>query len=203
MPIDMKRIIFVITVLTAMVSCGPTTTIEKSWRDPDVTVNTASVHKFVVAALLRNEAVRRSTEDQMAALYPGKAVPSYSVLGSKELTDPEDVYKQRFQQQGYDGVVILRLVNVDKEQRYVPGTYPAYYGSWWGYYRYAWPTFYDPGYYTTDKTYYVEVNVYSLTRNRLIWSGITSTINPSSRDQLFGDVIKTVSKKMKQQGFVE
>jgi hypothetical protein len=190
-------------MVITMFACGPTTQIVQSWRDPQVVVDTSDIHKFVVAALLKNETIRRSSEDQMAALYPGKAVQSYVIFGTAELKESEEFYSQKLKSEGYDGVVVMRLVKVDKDTRYVPGSYPAYYGTWRGYYGYAWPNYYDPGYYTTDKTFFVEVNVYSLKRDKLIWSGITSTINPTSGDQLFTGVVKTVNQKMKQEGFIK
>ncbi|HEX4851239.1 MAG TPA: hypothetical protein VFV08_10550, partial [Puia sp.] len=155
-------------------ACEPSTRIVSSWRDPGVVVKTAELRKFIVGALLKNETVRRNVEDKMAAEFPGKAVQSYVVLGLSELKETDEYYANRFKSEGYDGFVVMRLVKVDNDTRYVPGTYPSYYGGWRGYYGYAWSGYYDPGYYTTDKTYYVEVNVYSLLRNKLIWSGITS-----------------------------
>ena len=199
----MKKYVLISLIVLALAACGPSTKIVNSWRDPQVTVDTSEIHKFVVAALIRNETVRRNTEDQMAAMYPGKAVQSYVIFGLTELKENDEFYAQKLKGEGYDGMVIMRLVKVDKDQRYVPGSYPAYYGTWRGYYGYAWPNYYDPGYYTTDKTYYVEVNVYSLRRDKLIWSGITSTINPTSGDQLFGAVAKAVNTKMKEEGFVK
>lgn len=199
----MKKYLLFLVIVSTIFSCGPSTKIVNSWRDPQVTIDTADIHKFVVAALLKNETVRRSVEDQMAAMYPGKAVQSYVIFGITELKENEDAYAQKLKGEGYDGVVVMRLVKVDKDSRYVPGSYPAYYGTWRGYYGYAWPNYYDPGYYTTDKTYYVEVNVYSLKKNKLIWSGVTSTINPTSGDQLFTGVVKAVNQKMKEEGFIK
>ncbi|MBS1600068.1 MAG: hypothetical protein JST75_17715 [Bacteroidetes bacterium] len=199
----MKKYFLLSFIAISIFACGPSTKIVKSWRDPQVTIDTTMIHKFVVAALLKNETVRRSVEDQMAARYPGKAVQSYSIFGNTELTQNDDFYAKKLNGEGYDGVVVMRLVKVDKDRRYVPGSYPAYYGTWRGYYGYAWPNYYDPGYYTTDKTFYVEVNVYSLLRNKLIWTGITSTINPTSGDQLFSGVTKAVNQKMIQEGFLK
>lgn len=198
----MKKSLNALLLLVLLAACGPATKIENSWRDPNTVVNTAALNKFVVMALLKNESVRRRAEDQLASMYPGKAVQSYVVFGSEELKGSEESYQQRLKSDGYDGVVIMRMVKVEKDQRYVRGNYPPYYGSWWGYYRYAWPLYYDPGYYTTDRTYYVEVNVYSTRQNKLVWSGITSTLNPSGSDALFADVIKTVSKQMRKEGFI-
>jgi len=185
-----------------LTACGPSTKIVNSWRDPDVVVHTNELHKFVVAALLKNESVRRATEDKMASFNPGKAIPSYQIFGTTAIKENDEYYMNKLKQEGYDGIVILRLTKVDKDSRYVPGTYPAYYGSWRGYYGAAWGGYYDPGYYTTDKTFYVEVNVYSLPRDKLVWSGVTSTINPSSGDELFTSVINTVQQKMKEEGFL-
>ena len=199
----MKKYVLFSLIALSFAACGPSTKIVNSWRDPQVTIDTSEIHKFVVAALIRNETVRRNTEDQMAAMYPGKAVQSYVIFGPTELKETDEYYAQKLKGEGYDGMVIMRLVKVDKDQRYVPGSYPAYYGTWRGYYGYAWPNYYDPGYYTTDKTYYVEVNVYSLKRDKLIWSGITSTINPTSGDQLFSGVAKAVNTKMKEEGFLK
>ena len=193
--------ILLFTLFTSQISCGPSTRIVNSWRDSAVTINTDTLHKFVVAALLKNESVRRMTEDKMAALNPGKAVQSYLLFGTQALSEKEN-YMKKLKDEGYNGVVIMRILKVDKDSRYVQGTYPAYYGSWRGYYGVAWGGYYDPGYYTTDKTFYVEVTVFSLPRDRLIWTGTTATINPSSGDELFTSVINSVQSKMIKEGFL-
>lgn len=48
-------------------ACGPATQITDSWRDPNVTIDTNNIHKFVVAALMRNSATRHQIEDDMAS----------------------------------------------------------------------------------------------------------------------------------------
>jgi hypothetical protein len=198
-----NHFLLVCSGLIFLMACGASTKIVNSWRDPAVIVDTASLRKFVVAALLRSESARRRAEDKMAALNPGKAVQAYQVLGTTELKESDDFYANKLKGEHYDGIVIMRLVKVDKDTRYVPGTYPTYYGSWRGYYGAAWGGYYDPGYYTTDRSYYVEVNVYSILRDKLVWSGITSTINPASGDELFDGVIKAVTSKMKKEGFLK
>jgi len=56
---------------------------------------------------------------------------------------------------------------------------------------------------TIKKKYFIEINVYSLVRNKLVWSGTTSTINPSGSDELFDNVINTVNERMKKEGFLQ
>ncbi len=196
------QIIAATLIFVSLASCN-STKIVSSWRDPEVVVSSAQMNKFIVAALLKNQAVRRRTEDLMASYYPGKAVQSYKELGETELKENNDFYNQKLKGEGFDGIVVMRLLAVDKDKRYVPGNYPLYYRSWGFYYGTAWSGFYTPGYYTTDKVFNVEVNVYSFKRDKLVWSAITSTINPAGRDELYDGVIKTVKRKMKKEGFLK
>ncbi len=199
----MKKSIFFVLLTGILFGCAPNAQITNSWRAPDVSINTQEIHKFVVAALLKDQSVRRSVEDQMASFMPDKAVQSYIEFGTDNLKDSEELYNQKLKSEGYDGIVVMRLVNINKNTRYVRGTYPVYYGSWRNYWGYSWGGFYNPGYYTTDKTYNVEVNVYSLNQNKLIWTAITSTINPAGNNELFKDASKAVYKKMKAEGFLK
>ena len=72
----MKMFYVMGAALVLLMACN-TPKIINSWRDPTVTIDTASLNKFMVAALLKNQTVRRQVEDQMSAMVPGKAVQSY------------------------------------------------------------------------------------------------------------------------------
>jgi hypothetical protein len=197
----MKRKVSVFLIALLIGSCT-TAHIEQSWRDPAVTVDVSRLNKVLVVAMMNNEANRRSTEDKLSSLLKGKGVPSYNYLTKDVTKDGEDRIREKVRDQGFDGVVIMRLADVEKDRTYVPGRYPVYYGRFWGYYWNAWNAFYDPGYYKTTKTYTVETNVYSLKQDKLIWSGITSTVDPSGVDKLMKASANAVYKEMKKQGFI-
>jgi hypothetical protein len=201
-PNHIRQIIFAALICTCIASCNPAK-IVTSWRDPEAAINSAQFNKFVVAALLKNQTVRRRTEDRMASYFPGNAVQSYKELGETEWKENNAFYDQKLKGEGFDGIVIIRLLQVDKDKRYVPGYFPEYYRSWGFYYGAASTGFYTPAHYATDKMYDVEVNIYSFKRDKLIWSATTSTVNPAGSDQLYDDVIKVVKKKMKKEGFLE
>lgn len=198
----MKNLIFILSVFLIFVSCDTSTRIIHSWRDPDVSIDTMRSRKFVFAALIKNDNIRRRTEDLMTIYFP-KAVPSYKEIKKDTLTESLSFYTEQLKDHGFDAIVILRLVQVDKMHPYVHGIYPAYYNNWKDFYNYAWHSYYNPGNYIVQKTYYVEMNVYSLLRNKLVWTGTTSTINPSGSDELFDNVITTISDKMKKEGFLQ
>lgn len=194
-----------ITLFLVVAGCGTSARIVKSWRDPDVTVDMAKLNKVLVVAMLRNETNRRATEDKLVTMLNGKGVASYNVLTKDVKEDGEEKIKEQLKQDGFDGAVIMKLADVEKDVQYVPGrfnTYPPYYGRFWGYYWRSWNSFYEPGYYETTKNFTVETNVYSLTRDKLVWSGISRSSDPENVQKLMDAVAGEVFKKMKKEGFV-
>jgi hypothetical protein len=202
----MKQTILFAFVVTTFFSCMAPTQIVNSWRDPGTTIKDPGIHKIVVAALLTDQGVRRQVEDYMASLYPGTATQSYLLIGADSLLANEQANNQKLKGLGYDGIVIMRQINENTTQHYVPGQFPMYYNSWGGYWGNGWGTsFYypgTPGHFATDRTWIVQVNVYSIVQDKLIWSANTRTTDPGGRIPLFTDVCNTVRKEMKTQGFL-
>src|SRR4051794_24831134 len=176
----MNRNLFTLVafILVFVVGCGPSTKIEKTWTDPSFTPGTVNNYKKVlVMGLLKDESTRRIAEDKMVAAFKNvQAIQSYSYLQPTDTV--RNMVEDRLKKDGFDGVVVMRLANVDKSTSYVPGTT---YGGWYGY-RYG-GMYGSPGYYQEDKTYYIETNLYSLDQNKLLWSGTTSSLNPGKVDK--------------------
>ena len=177
-----------------LAGCGPSTKIEKTWTDPSFTTATVqSYKKILVMGLLKDESTRRIAEDKMVAAFKNvTAVQSYSYLQPADTIRSE--VEDKLKKDGFDGVVIMRLADVDKSVSYVPGTG---YGGWYGY-RYS-----SPGYYQEDKTFYVETNFYSLPETKLLWSGTTSSLNPNKLDRTLDDVINTLKGQLQKQKLIK
>ena len=177
-----------------LAGCGPSTKIEKTWTDPSFTTATVqSYKKILVMGLLKDESTRRIAEDKMVAAFKNvTAVQSYSYLQPADTLRSE--VEDKLKKDGFDGVVIMRLADVDKSVSYVPGTG---YGGWYGY-RYS-----SPGYYQEDKTFYVETNFYSLPETKLLWSGTTSSLNPNKLDRTIDDVINTLKGQLQKQKLIK
>jgi len=204
----MKQAFIIIASLVALASCSSPTKIVNSWHDPETRIKDPKVHRIVVAALIYDQGVRRQVEDYMASLYAGAATQSYVFLGGDSLmTYGEDYYNQRLKSESYDGIVIMRQVGENVSQHYVPGQMPSYYSTWGGYWGHSWgTTFYNPGtpgHMRTDRTWHVQVNVYSIAANKLIYTASTNTTDPGGRVPLFEDVCKAVKKDMKKGGFLD
>jgi malate synthase len=90
--------------------------------------------------------------------------------------------------------VVFRLVGVEEQERWVP---PTYYGNAWGYWGYAAPMVYEPGYLTTDRIVQVESAAYAVSNARLVWAARSDTLNPSNAKQLVGEVVRAVVERMR------
>jgi hypothetical protein len=77
-----------------------------------------------------------------------------------------------------------------------------YYGGWYGYYNMGYTYMSSPGYTTTDQVYKIESNLYDVTGDKLVWSGLTETTltsdtAPSSEILAFIDVLTYDMEKHK------
>ncbi len=198
----MKKIQIIMCMLCVSMASCTTTKITSSWREPDKTIHFSELNKVLVVAIFGNETNRRRAEDQMVAYMHGKGVVSYFYLNDAFNKRDVEGIRQKIRVDGYDGAVTMRLVDVEKEKVYSPGTttYPADYRNFSGYYYRNW--FYPPGYYTETKVYTIETNVYSIKEDRIIWSGLTQTTDPDGVKKLTEEVASVVYKKMVAEGFI-
>jgi len=207
---------FIALSLVILASCSSGTTIVSSWRDPDTTTAKEEFKKIMVVALIKDEATRRTVENRITSIGP-KFTSSYNLLNGTNLGLTKEQKLKILQDENYDAVVTMRLVDTTKETDYVPGTNTSIYyggmgygyggmygygfGNWYGMYS---PVYYDPGYYQETTYYMVETNVFSLKQNKLVWTGTTKSSNTSSQDLglLTDSIIATVMVEMKKDGFI-
>src|SRR5690242_16311218 len=111
--------IWIIGVCTVIYFFGCNSTrIVDSWRDPETMVSFEKLNKVLVTAFLKDETSRRVAEGQIAALLKGKGITSYSYFGEDIRSINETEVQQRLKRDGFDGAVVMRLVDVRKEVKY-------------------------------------------------------------------------------------
>jgi hypothetical protein len=183
-----------LVIIGLMAACAPSTKLQKSWTDPSITKETVKPFKKVlVVAAFKDDASKRTAEDKIAdQIKNATPVQSYNYLKATE-TDQKQV-EGRLIKDGFDGVIMMRLKAVEKTSSYTPGTY---YGGWYGV-RYG-----SPGYVSVDKEFIVETNIYSITEGKLLWSGTTSTLNPSKFDKTIDAIISTVKFELQRKGLIK
>jgi len=202
---NVTRALCLIVASIGLASCSASTTLKNSWRDPSFT-GPLDFNKVLVIMVTKDGSTRRTVEDavvkRITARRHVEAVPSYTVLMDSDLQNKDRAH-QIVADAGFDGAVAMRIVGVDKETNYVPGSYPSPYYNFWGYYDYAWPAVYDPGYLQTDTIVNVETLVYSIKDGKLVWTGQTETFNPSNIDDMVDGIASAVSSEMAKQGLVK
>ena len=195
------RTLLPLSLIGLMLASCSSTKLEKSWADPSFNAATTEPFKKVlIFAPLKDAASQRTAEDKIAAQFKEKsaAVPSYTYLQPSDTN--QTVLDQKLIKDGFDGVISMQLKEVEKSTSYVQGTTYGGYHGYRGYYGYG---AYSPGYYTEDKTFFVETNLYSIRDNKLLWSGTTSSINPSKFDKTMDEIIYTVKYELQKKGYIK
>jgi len=195
----MRNLILSAFVITTLISCGPSTKIVKSWQEPGASATPSANNKVLVVALVKDETSRRVIEDQLVKRLNNNAVASYTVAANAT----EEVLNQKITEGKYTHVLLMRLADVEKETSYVPGTTTSFYGGYGRYYGYGAGMYSSPGYYTTDKNYFVETTVYTINPDKLVWTGTTKTVNPTKIEKTVNEIADVVTDKMKKDGFLK
>lgn len=213
----MKKLKFISKTLLAVVlmsACGTSTSIIGSYKAPGL--NKLAYKKIFVSALTDNTSVKQTVENNLAQYMNEKGI---ATVKSSEAFPPDfhssgndkdkNVVLQKIHDTSCDGIMTIAMVNKETETRYVPGSnaYPVvgvgYYGTFGAYYAYGYNSFYSPGYYTTDKTYYLETNLYDAATEKLVWSAQSKTYDPSSLEGFLKGYEKTLSQQVIKDGLVQ
>jgi len=198
------KILISLILIGFMFACGPSTKLEKSWADPSFTASMQPFTKILVIAPLRDQNSQRIAEDKIVSkLKKGvTGVQSYQYLqpGDTALV----LVESKLTKEGFDGVILMRLTTIEKSLTYNQG---AYYGGYYGYRGYGYGGYYGggyaPGYYSEDKTFMVETNFYRISDRKLLWSGTTSTLNPTSLDSSLDAIIYTIKYELEKKGLIK
>ncbi len=203
------KLILAVLTISLFTACGPSTQIVKSWTDPSLNAATVKAYnKVLVIAQLKDDSSRRIAEDKIVASSPkGNFVASYSYLKSSQ--QDQNLVVADLLKDGIEGIVLMRLTEIEKSTDYVQGT--SYYGGWGyghGYYGgyggwgYGGSMYSTPGYYEENKTYFVETNIYDVKSNKLLWSGTTSTLNPTKINEALDEIIMAVKTELTNKGLI-
>lgn len=198
----MKKYLLLSAISFSLLACGPGTTIQKSFKEPSSTKQMNDFTKVLVVAFAQSETGRRQAETQIAGLLKGAGVPSYSYKVTVEKGADAQAVEDAMKADGFDGAIVMRLIDKEKETSYVPGT--TYYGGGFrGYYGYGYGAYSSPGYYVEDKIYYIETNIYDLKTEKLLWSAVTATTNPSKMDKTINEIADVLANQMRKDGFLK
>ena len=124
-----------------------------------------------------------------------QAVPSYTLI-PEDGEVPKERLAQAVKESGVDGVLITRLVKVERETKVYPGSYGPPYWGMYGFYSSAWMGFYDPPQIVTYEVVTSEANLFHAQSEKLIWSGTTETFSPRDMDKYIKEFAAEIVKAL-------
>lgn len=172
------------------------------WRDQ---YYGGTMSKLLVIGIQKDQATRRNWEDRFAEELQRQgvtAVASYKLFPA-EVPDTQ-VVVQTVRSEGYDGVLMARPLGAADETKWVPGyirEVPALqYEPWYGIYYNHYRRMYEPGYVETYSAARYKIYLWSaLNPERVVWTGTTESVDPTSVDQVNQEISKKIVPELMEQ----
>jgi hypothetical protein len=179
-----------------------------TWKAPEAS-NTSFVGKKVAALVISDDqGLRMAGEEalvrELAALGLDQGVASYRIVPREELRDPEKA-KGWYERAGVEGIVSMRLVSAETRKTWTPSVWvSSSYNTLWGYYPYGWGSVYAVGTGRSgeETLAVIETVIFSVPANKLLWAGVTETLNPKDAAAVIADVVEATVKEMTKQGLL-
>ena len=190
--------------LGAVLAAAPRFT--STWKAPEAAGVSFAARKVAALVISDDESLRVSSEEalvrELVAIGIKDAVAAYRLVPREELKDAAKA-KPWFERAGVEGVVTLRLVRAETEQVYTPSYWASpYYTSLWGYYGYGWGVAYEFGSSREDTVVVIENLVFSVSKDKLLWAGVSETTNPKNAGTLIKDLVKETIKEMRKEKLI-
>jgi hypothetical protein len=201
------RLLGAVVAASSLAACA-SSPFDTSWRAPEATPLRVEGAKVAAIAMMENEVERRAAEDALVRELNergAEGVAMYSIMPDASPGNEEEV-RAALDGMGFAGAVVLRPVDERTEIVAEPVYVGPQYGRLWGgYYGYGWR---DPwrtvvvSDVRTRTVVSVEVLVYSLRQNRLVWGGQTETSDTPNVARLVDTTAKKVAKELQRQGLL-
>ncbi len=182
------------------IGCTPANRITSSWINKNHTQE-KKYNKIFIAALVTNPHVRTHIEEEMRNNISMKGIAVESSLDyfppkfTKNKPPEVDSMIDKIKELDCGLIFTISMIEKQSETRYIPGSnslygpYRGYDLRFRGFYSYWYPYIYDQGNYVTDKTYFMEGNIFETSSETLLWSVQTETINPASVEKFSKELV--------------
>jgi hypothetical protein len=216
-----------LAALCSSFACAkPEPTFTSSYRPPTAEPLDMKGEHVAAVVLMYDQPIRQRAELALAREITERGalgVAMFQLLPNAE-PDDEKAARAAFEQANVQGVVVMRPRKAQRRVVTPPSTYsmPTYYGYWGGYYSYGWNnmwgapdgpdrtthgpqeanpytggTVYDPGHTEVYDVIRVEILIYSLKQNQLVWVGEAETTDPGTVDAFIEDLVEGTADELK------
>jgi hypothetical protein len=197
------RSLSVLALLVGLAACSGTR-LSDVWRDPQYSGE--PFRQVAVFVLGSDPAVRRLVEDEVVRRLPmnTRGIGGYGLVPDTERGDVEKAL-ERLRAGGYDGAMIARLVGVDGPTPWATGSLkqvPISYRTLSNYYVNATEEAERSSGLGTPTVVRVQMNVYAVASQALVWSAASRTFNPEETRDVAGDVAKVAVEELQKAGLL-
>jgi len=140
-------------------------------------------------AQYENDFVDKLSDAGVIAVASINLVPDVAQIDRKTVED----WVSKFR---LDGVLVTRLVHLKRETEYIPPTYSL--AGWYG--RWAVPT--SPGRMVEDTTVSLETDLFDAKNEKLVYSAVSKTYDPTARDEAIHSVLDALVGDMTKRGYL-
>ena len=201
---------FLLTILSFITfySCGSSTEIIGEWSEDEY--KTGSIDKLLILGVVdqKKPLLRRKFEDGLVNAFKQhgtNAVASMDYMPYDEIIDSTS-FEKYFSDLELDAVLVSRLVGIDRERKVEAGyayvlPYNNYYG-FYGYYYAAVQYANTSSYLSKNVVVVLETNLYETKNKKIIWSGISETIDPDKASDVIKSLGAVLADKLSSEGFL-
>jgi len=200
--------VLVLGVAGALLAACASSPFEASWKAPQATPLRLEGAKVAAIAMMDDTAARRTAEDALVREINARGaqgVPMYAIMPGAAPGNEAEV-RAALDGMAFAGAVVLRPVDtrteIVSEPIYVR---PDYARLWDGYYGFGWRAPWHNvvvGDVRTVRLVSIEILLYSLRQNKLVWAGQTTTTDPGSVERLVQTTARRVAKELTRQGLL-
>jgi hypothetical protein len=184
---------------TLLLACASSNT-ETTWVAPDA-AEEMRFRKVLAIGATPDEHERYIIEDELhTQVTRVEVVESYSLGPLAQLRDVE-MLRARLEREGFDGVLVFRVLGVEEESSYVSQPMPTY-GSLWGYYPTVVPTYWDTGYVRTEQSLVIETRIFAVRDGRQLWSARSNIVEPQALRSAVVQVVEQARRELQRQKLI-
>lgn len=197
-----------ILALALSAGCSSSMKLVRSWSDPALVEG--SVKSVFVVGVAESMMMRKVYEDTFILALESKTIkvtPGYELIKDISQVDREAVAAE-LKKRGVTHVLVTRVVERREVEQYHPpsyvsvgvggyGGYPGYYGGWYPYMSVGYTTMASPGYTTVHSVVSVESNLYDLSTEKMVWTGLSEAYPNDNPTDSFRPYINQLIYDMK------
>jgi len=176
-----------------------------------------SFNKLFIVVMTADPEARSTFENDLAAVAASRnhpVVKSIDVIETN-IKDPKvptkDEVVAKIKETGCDGVFVATLLKKEEAVNFTQGTtaysvapYASYAGTTYtGYYTYWYPSVSTPDYYSHDKTYIMQSNLYDVASEEVMWSVQSKIFDPETLKKFSKAYTSTLVKQLEKEKLIK